>query len=288
MRTNADVSRRARGRSHCKPEEDRRDHGDEIRRPEEPAPSFHPVRGSGQHARHDGHGPEPRAQRRHSQGPCRTDRQRMVRVRLLPALRRHVRRRGPWPQAGEQRKSKTPSRRSSTQRRKQRGIKLDIEFTVDDLKDLVDELQGCHQEATQCRLSRRPDGAALGRHRRRLQVLEERSGHRLPEAEQHPCLLGHRGQRAVHGLRQHRQGFGYGCCLHKEPIDRRQRLLRRVSAQRPGRGRGGRHQDTAAHQQEAEERLRNPVPRGRDARGSMQIFSRSGTSSRSTTATCRT
>ena len=138
------------------------------------------------------------------------------------------------------------------------------------------------------RLSRRPDGAALGRHRRGLQLLEQRPRHRLPGAEQHPRLMGHGRQRAGHGLRQHGQGLGYGRGLHPEPGHRRQRLLRRVSPQRPGRGRGGGHQHPAAHQQEAEGRCRRCQASKKRCRSRTPISSGYGASSRSTTATCRT
>ena len=45
--------------------------------------------------------------------------------------------------------------------------------------------------------------AALGRDRRRVQLLEQPARHHLPQAQPDPRRLGHRRQRAVDGLRQH-------------------------------------------------------------------------------------
>ena len=91
------------------------------------------------------------------------------------------------------------------EKKKARGIKLDIEFTVEDLKDLVAALQGAHQGKTERRFPRGPARAVMGRHRGRLPVLEQREGRGVQEAEQHTRLLGDGGQRPEHGLRQHRR-----------------------------------------------------------------------------------
>ena len=62
------------------------------------------------------------------------------------------------------------------EKKKARGIKLDIEFTVDDLKDLVAEFKAAIKTEAERRLPRRPGRTALGRHRSGLQVLDERRG----------------------------------------------------------------------------------------------------------------
>ena len=56
--------RRAAGRGPREPEAGGRADGHALRRPEEPAPSFDQIGGKGEHARHDGHGPQPRPQQR--------------------------------------------------------------------------------------------------------------------------------------------------------------------------------------------------------------------------------
>ena len=107
-------------------------------------------------------------------------------------------------------------------------------------------VQGAHQDAQGHALPRGPAGAALGRHRRRLRLVDERPGDRLPQAERHPRELGHRGQRPVDGLRQHGSRLGHRRRVHARPLHRRERLLRRVPDECAGRGRGRRHPHAAA------------------------------------------
>ena len=57
--------------------------------------------------------------------------------------------------------------------------------------------------------------------------------------------LGHRGQRPGHGVRQYGRDFGHRRRLHPQSLDRREAALRRISDQRPGRGRGRRHPHAA-------------------------------------------
>ena len=57
---------------------------------------------------------------------------------------------------------------------------------------------------------------------------------------------GHRGHRAGDGVRQHGRGLRHRRRLHAQSVDRRERVLRRVPDQCPGRGRGGRHPHAAA------------------------------------------
>ena len=86
-----------------------------------------------------------------------------------------------------------------------------------------------------------PPPAAGGQPRRGLRVLDEPPGHHLPQAQRHRPRPRHRGQRADHGLREHGRQLRHRRGLHPRPRDRRQRVLRRVPPERPGRGRGGRH-----------------------------------------------
>ena len=79
-----------------------RAHGYAVRRSEEPAFALHTVRRPGEYARYDGHGPQPGPQLHHRKGPHRPHGQRVVRLGLLQALCRHVRRRGPRIEAREQ------------------------------------------------------------------------------------------------------------------------------------------------------------------------------------------
>src|SRR5205807_1332069 len=72
--------------------------------------------------------------------------------------------------------------------------------------------------------------------------------HHLPPPAQHPGELGHRGQRAGHGVRQYGGDVGHRRRLHAQSLDRRKAALRRVPDQRPGRGRGRRHPHPAGDQ----------------------------------------
>ena len=85
--------------------------------------------------------------------------------------------------------------------------------------------------------------------------------HHLSAPAQHPGKLGHRGQRAGHGVRQHGRDLGDRRRLHAQSLDRRQAALRRVPDQRPGRGRGRRHPHAAGdHRGRAQgSRLRQAV-----------------------------
>ena len=93
-----------------------------------------------------------------------------------------------------------------------------------------------------------PAGAAVGRHRRRVRQLGQPAGARLPAPARPRRGHGDRGQRADHGVRQPRRRLRDGGGVHAQPGHRRARHLRRVPAQRPGRGRGGRHPHAAVDQ----------------------------------------
>ena len=66
-------------------------HGQGHRRRRRPAPRLGALGRQVLDARHDGHRPQPRPQRRVRRGPRQADRRRALRLRLVPALHRHVR-----------------------------------------------------------------------------------------------------------------------------------------------------------------------------------------------------
>ncbi len=94
--------RGAEGRGPREPEGGGRADGHAVRRPQEPAPSVDQIGGEGEHARHDGYGPQPRPQRGDGERDRRADGERVVRLGLLSPLRRHVRRRGARAETREQ------------------------------------------------------------------------------------------------------------------------------------------------------------------------------------------
>ena len=86
--------------------------------------------------------------------------------------------------------------------------------------------------------ARRP---AAGSHRSGVRLLERGPGRRLPGTASDPARPGHRRQRPGHGVRQPRRQLRDRCRLHPRPGHRGQGRVRRLSRQRPGRGRGRRH-----------------------------------------------
>ena len=76
--------------------------------------------------------------------------------------------------------------------------------------------------------------------------LDEPPRDHLSPAARHPRRMGHRGERAGHGVRQHGQRLRHRRVLHPRSVHRRERVLRRVPGERAGRGRGGRHPHAAA------------------------------------------
>ena len=105
-------------------------------------------------------------------------------------------------------------------------------------------------------------GAALGRHRRGVRVLDEPARHHLSPAARHPGRLGHRRQRAGHGVRQHGQRLRHRRLLHPRPVHRREHVLRRVPGERAGRGRRRRHPHAAAAVRVGRQAGRNPAGTG--------------------------
>ncbi len=81
----------------------------------------------------------------------------------------------------------------------------------------------------------------MGWDRCRVLILERQAGGFLSAHRGHPGRLGNGRHGAGDGLREHGRRLGHRRRLYPEPRHRRQRLLRRVAGQRPGRGRGGRH-----------------------------------------------
>ena len=188
----------------------------------------------------------------------------------------------------ESKEEEDPFERIIDEKKKARGVKLDTEFTVDDLKELVSAFKALIKEKLNVDFPEDPLRAVVGRHRGGLPVLEQREGRDVQEAEQHTRLLGDGGQRAVHGLRQHRAGLRHGRRLHEKPFHRGKRLLRRISPECPGRGRRGRDKDALAHQQGAEDGPLRAVPGRRDAADIRCSFWRSAPSWSAVSRTCRT
>src|SRR4051794_15988496 len=78
----------------------------------------------------------------------------------------------------------------------------------------------------------------MGRDRCGVFILDECARGDLSPAARHSGILGHCRQRAGDGVRQHGRDLGHRRRLHPQSLDRREQAVRRISDQRPGRGRG--------------------------------------------------
>ncbi len=164
-------------------------------------------------------------------------------------------------------------------KKRARGVESDADLTADDLRELVTEFKDLIRNRLGVAFPSRAGGAALGRDRRGLRLVEQRPRDHLPQALRHPRGMGHGGQRPGDGLRQPRRRLRDRRRLLARPRDRRERPLRRVPAERPGRGRRRRHPSAAAAPPRGLDRARAgpghqrgrargtvPVARGADAR----------------------
>ena len=129
----------------------------------------------------------------------------------------------------------------------ERGYALDTEITATEWEGLIARYKGLVEEATGQALPAGCGRAAVGRHRRGVQVLGRGAGGDLSQAQCHSAGLGHGGQCPGHGLRQHGRDQRHRRGLHPQSLDRHARALWRVPGERPGRGRGGRHPHAAEH-----------------------------------------
>ena len=122
-----------------------------------------------------------------------------------------------------------------------KGTESDLDLDADDLRGARRRLQGDHQGADRPRLPAGPARAARPRHPRGLRLLEHRPRPALPPPGADPRGPRHRRQRPGDGLRQLRHGLRLRRRVHPRPRQRRAGRVRRLPAERPGRGRRRRH-----------------------------------------------
>ena len=87
--------------------------------------------------------------------------------------------------------------------------------------------------------------SVVGRGRCGVRVVAVGTRQGLSPFERHSRRLGHRGQRAGDGVRQHGRHLGHRRRVHARSGQGRPRLLRRIPDQRAGRGRRRRHPHAA-------------------------------------------
>ena len=187
--------------------------------------------------------------------------------------------------------STTISRRSSTSFKDRKGYTLDTDLTADDWTELDRALQGASSRSELGKpFPQDPHEQLWGAIGAVFGSWMNAARHHLPRAARHPGELGHGRQRAGDGVRQHGRDLGHRRRLHPQSLDRRERALRRVPHQRPGRGRRRRHPHAAGHHRAGAHRgrLRQALDGSGDAGGLSPSSCASTACSRSTTATCRT
>ncbi len=140
-------------------------HRQEVRRPQGPAARVGALRRPRLHAGHDGHHPQPGSQRRHVAGGDRPDRQPALRLRLLPPLRLHVRRRRARLQARARGRAR-PLRGDPREAEAGEGRHLRHRAHCRRPRRARGQVQGRRPGAHRSQLPRGPARAALGRHRR--------------------------------------------------------------------------------------------------------------------------
>ncbi len=153
-----------------------------------------------------------------------------------------------------------------TDRKAASGVTQDVELSAEDLRELVSHLQG---DLRGGRGSSFPAGrlrAAATLLSRRLRLVELAAGSGLPAHVRHPGRPGHRGERRPDGLREPWRELRNRRLLHARSRDGREAPVRRVSLERPGRGRRRRDPHPRADRADAREDARGLRPAPGDAR----------------------
>ena len=143
----------------------------------------------------------------------------------------------------------------------ERGVTADVDLDADALRALVATYQRIIEERSGRTFPQDPFEQLDGRGARGLRLLEHRAGRALPPPGAHPRGPGDRGQRAGHGVRQPGRVLGLRGLLHPRPVDRAARRLRRLPAERPGRGRRLRDPQHDAARRSSRSSTRSPTTR---------------------------
>ena len=208
----------------------------QVRRREESAAGVGAIGRARFDAGNDGHGAEPRAHRRDGAGPCGNQRQPALCLGLVPALLPDVRRRGAQAEAGEQERSRSVRGNYRSQKSDARGQ----ERYRPERRRFAGTGRRVPLTDSIARRARHPAGparATVDGNRRGVRLVAQRSRDHVPEDQQYPGRLGHRGHGAIDGVRKSRRRLRDRRRVHARSRHRRERNLRRVSAQRAGRGR---------------------------------------------------
>ncbi len=118
-----------------------------------------------------------------------------------------------------------------------RGSDNDADLVADDFKGLVDRFKAILRRAGRTGLPDRPARADGPRRQSGVRLVERRPGDPVPAAGAHPRRPRYRRQHLLDGLRQHGPGLRDGRRVHPRPRVRPAGHLRRLPAERAGRGR---------------------------------------------------
>ena len=162
--------------------------------------------------------------------------------------------------------------------KKENRAKIDADLTEANLVEVVERYKQVVRDKTGKDFPQEPRAQLRGARDAVFRSWNNAARHRLPQHLRHPPRPRHRGERPGDGLREHGRPLGHRRRLHPQPLDRRQGVLRRVPAERAGRGRRGGHPHAAADQR----------ARAGAAQGLQASCARSPSGWRSTTRTCRT
>ena len=168
---------------------------------------------------HDGDGPQHRPQRRVGAGPGQAGRQRAVRLGLLPPADPDVRQ----DRARHRRRALRATR--STRPRRPRAPTNDLDLDADDLRGLVDDVQGASSREHAGRdFPQDPREQLDLADPRRLRLVERRPRAILYRRQERiPADLGTAVNIVRDGLRQPRHGLRHRRRLHPRPRHRRTR-----------------------------------------------------------------
>ena len=233
------------------------------------------------HARHDGDHPQPRPQRRVRRGPGQA--RPATAASPYDAYRRFIQMYGSTAMGLVARSSTGIRRCSSTTTRKQLSRRRQGTTPTSpptSSRSSASEFKAFYKKNIKARTSPRTrwsssgapstPSSAPGRPTRPSPTAASR---RSPTSRARPSTS------SADGLRQQGRQLRHRRLLHPRPEHRRERLLRRLPDQRPGRGRRGRH----PHPDQA-----HPSSRQADAQGLQAALRRPQARSRSTTRRCRT
>ena len=243
-----ELPRRARGAGRRRARAARGAGRQAARRPRGPAARVGAQRGARVDAGDARHGPQPGPERRVRGGA----RRRPLRLGLLPALRADVRERVPRHQG---RALRGPDQGAQGRGRGEGGRGPRRGRPEGAHRRLPARLPGRDRRGLPAGAAR----AAAPGDRRRVRLVDGRARRPVPAHQRDPGRVGHGGERAADGVREPRRSLVQRRGVLARRDHRRAEALRRLPAERPGRGRGVGRAHTARPARDEGPRCRTPT-----------------------------